>query len=132
LSQGKSCKEIFARRTKKNSNKTFLKNDLNTKFHLHSLKVSANAKIAMRCFENFEGENPPPLVARMLQIALYFIISRAKVLHQEKPKCVKVGNAQVISDRTITVNRAFRKTLPVSSMPAILKQTKIYAAFSIY
>jgi len=63
LSQDKSCKEIFASRTKRNSNKTFLKNILNTKFHLYSLKVSANAKIALRCFENFGGQMPPWLRA---------------------------------------------------------------------
>jgi len=30
----------------------FLKNDYNIKFHLYSLKVSTNVKIAMQCFEN--------------------------------------------------------------------------------
>jgi len=34
------------------------------------LKVSANVKIAMQCFENFGGgempQMPPPLVARLL------------------------------------------------------------------
>ena len=35
----------------------------NIKFHLHSLKVSANVKIVMQCFETFLGEMPPPLVA---------------------------------------------------------------------
>jgi len=28
--------------------------------YLYSLKVSANAKIAMRCFENFRGGQMPP------------------------------------------------------------------------
>jgi len=32
----------------------------NIKFHLHSLKVSANVKIVMQCFETFLGEMPPP------------------------------------------------------------------------
>jgi len=59
LSQDKSCNEIFTSRTKKNSNKTFLKNYLNTKFHLYSLKGSANVQIAMQCFENFGRGNVP-------------------------------------------------------------------------
>jgi len=29
------------------------------------LKISTNVKIAMQCFENFRGANPPPLVARL-------------------------------------------------------------------
>jgi len=68
LSQDKSCNEIFTSRTKKNSNKTFLKNYLNTKFHLYSLKGSANVQIAMQCFENFGGgmSQMPPLVVRLL------------------------------------------------------------------
>ena len=37
-------------RTKKNSNKTFLKNDYNIICHLYSLKVSGNVKIATQCF----------------------------------------------------------------------------------
>jgi len=36
-----------------------LKNDYNTKFHLYSLKVSANVKSAMQCIEIFGGENAP-------------------------------------------------------------------------
>jgi len=42
LSQDKSCK-------------TFLENDYNIQFHLYSLKVSANIKISMQCFEIIEG-----------------------------------------------------------------------------
>jgi len=30
------------------------------------LKDSANIKIAVQCFENFGGEMPPPLVARLM------------------------------------------------------------------
>jgi len=46
-----------------------LKNDENIKFQLYSLKVSANVKIAMQCFENF-GKCPPWLRACVvLQLA---------------------------------------------------------------
>jgi len=38
-----------------------LKNDFTTKFHLHSLKVSANVKFAMQCFEIFGGRANIPL-----------------------------------------------------------------------
>jgi len=39
------------------------------KFHLYSLKVFANVKIAMQCFENFGGDKCPKctlLVARLM------------------------------------------------------------------
>ena len=55
-------------RTKKNSNKTFL-NAWYTKFHIYSLKVSANIKIAMQCLKVSGGANTPnaiPLVARLV------------------------------------------------------------------
>ena len=44
-----------------------LKNDQNTKFHLYTLKVAANVKLAMQCFENFGGAYAPnaPLVVRL-------------------------------------------------------------------
>jgi len=35
---------------------------LNTKFHLYSLKVSGNAKIAMQCFQNFGGIHMPQML----------------------------------------------------------------------
>ena len=67
LSQHKSCKEIFGSRTKKNSNKTFLKNYFNTQFHLYSLKVSGNAKILCDVLTISGGTNAPPLVARLVR-----------------------------------------------------------------
>jgi len=41
---------------------TLLNNDYNTKFHLYSMKISANVKIAVECFEIFGGKMPqmPP------------------------------------------------------------------------
>jgi len=42
------------------------------KSHLYYLKVSANVKIAMQCFENFGGgkcPKCPPLVARLCSYA---------------------------------------------------------------
>jgi len=45
--------------TEKNSNKTFLRNDYNIKFHLYSLKVSAHVKIAMQCYEISRGGKCP-------------------------------------------------------------------------
>jgi len=38
------------------------------KFHSYSLKVSANVKIAMQCFEFSWGQMPqmPPLLARLI------------------------------------------------------------------
>jgi len=43
------------------------KSDWNIKFHLYSLKVTANVKIAVQCCEIFEEPfvSIPPLVARL-------------------------------------------------------------------
>jgi len=35
-------------------------------FHLYSLKVSTNVKIALQCFENFGGGKCPPPIARLI------------------------------------------------------------------
>jgi len=54
----------------KNSSKTSLKNDQNTKFQLYHWKVSANAKIAIQCLKISWGANAP-LVARLIKMLSY-------------------------------------------------------------
>jgi len=65
-------------KTKKNLNKTFLKNDFNIKFRLWYLKVFSNIKTAMHCFENFWGGKcpkcPPPWLRACCIEYIFFII----------------------------------------------------------
>jgi len=63
------------------------------------LKVSTNVKIAMQCFENFEGSNAPPPVARlsgrMINYPVYDAHAKKANFTREQPMHPSSPNARV-------------------------------------